>query len=473
MNLAELRAALEAVRARLNELIEVEGDLDGERAAEWETLIGREAELVDQEAAHPEARAERVRESRDRYRTIQVGAKQDTSPLDARGLATLENREVRGRVDAILNDEDIVEHLSAGQRDALRKKCRTSEMAAGGHMVSDSRKIANLLLATSTEAYRSMFAQVAGTGTPVLSAEEGRALLTARAMSIGTDGAGGFAVPVVIDPTIILTSQGSANPILAHCRQETITNDVWRGLSSAGVSWGFRAEAAASADISPTIAQPTVTTQRADGTIVYSIEVGMDWPTFADQMFTMLGEGYDELLAEQLTTGTSGSNQPNGLIRKLDATASIEREVATAGAIVPADIYALWKLLPKKFRRSSTWMSSTGVENAIRQFGTLDPNFTITISEEGIERLMGHTYEENDFMSDTVSGTGTQALAVVGDFKGYLVAHRAGMTVEPIPHIFDVTNNLPTGQRAWFAWARVGGDVIVSNAFRLLVNRSA
>ena len=52
-------------------------------------------------------------------------------------------------------------------------------------------------------------------------------------------------------------------------------------------------------------------------------------------------------------------------------------------------------------------------------------------------------------------------------FRGNEFRHRS----ELVPHLFDVTNNRPTGQRGWFAWARVGADSIVDNAFRLLQNQ--
>ena len=62
---------------------------------------------------------------------------------------------------------------------------------------------------------------------------------------------------------------------------------------------------------------------------------------------------------------------------------------------------------------------------------------------------------------------------VVGNWQGYLFAQRAGMNIEFIPQLFDVTNNRPTGQRGWFAWARNGADVVDPTAFQLLTNRSA
>ncbi len=62
-------------------------------------------------------------------------------------------------------------------------------------------------------------------------------------------------------------------------------------------------------------------------------------------------------------------------------------------------------------------------------------------------------------------------MLVVGDFRNYLVAQRAGMSVEQIPMLFSTTTNLPDGRRGWFAWARVGADSVSDNAFRLLQNQ--
>jgi len=45
------------------------------------------------------------------------------------------------------------------------------------------------------------------------------------------------------------------------------------------------------------------------------------------------------------------------------------------------------------------------------------------------------------------------------------------MSIELVPHLFDVTDNRPTGQRGFFAWARAGGKQVADNAFRLLQNQ--
>ncbi|MEU3972347.1 phage major capsid protein [Streptomyces bacillaris] len=444
-------------------------DLDEDAQRSWNDLEG-ELRFREQEVRGFE-RSERLRASRERWSSTQFSPQQDPFSEDPR---TLSGRAVYDRSMAVVDSSMGGRHLEPDQKAMVQRLLRTQTGDTNGELVG------RLLLATENPHYRSAFQKIAASSAPVFSPEESRAIeqvqLIKRAMSIGVDASGGFAVPVLIDPTIILTAQGSENDILRLARVETITNDTWRGLSSAGVSWSFKPEAAPAGDNSPTIAQPEVPTRRADGFIPFSIEIGMDWPGFAEQMSSLLAEGYDELLAEKLTTGTSGSNEPNGLISSLDAlTSPANIELTTAGVVGATDIYGLWNQLPQKYRRraSTAWLSSTDVQNTIRQLGTTDPNFTVDITQEAIPRLFGKEYPMNDFMEDDPAGTGTQPLLVVGDFKGYLVVERAGMTVEFIPQLFDVTNNRPTGQRGWFAWARVGAGVVNPQAFRLLVNRSA
>jgi len=469
---------LEEIRERMSEITSLmeaindeagDGELDDEQRTTWDELDGEHTRLTAQEKRL--VRLQRVQEARAKWNSVEVAPRSD-DPF-AEDVRTMDERHVLNRSLKVADDPVGAAHLRTDQKERVHKLLRTRDGDTDGDLIG------RLLLATENPHYRTAFQKVAGSATPAFTSDEARAIaqvkLIKRAMSIGTDASGGFAVPVLIDPTIILTAQGSPNDILRLARIETITNDEWKGVTSAGVSWQFNAEGATTSDNSPTIGQPTVTTKRADGFIPFSIEVGMDWPGFAEQMSTLLGEGYDELLAQKLTLSTGNNNEPFGLIGKLDATTTSERELTTASVIAGADIYALWAALPVKWRRKAkcAWMSSTGVQNAIRQLGTVDPNFTVNITEEAIPRLFGREYPMNDYMNGTTTGTGTQALLAVGDFDQYLVAQRAGMTVEFVPLLFDVTNNRPTGQRGWFAWARVGADAIVPGAFRLLVNRSA
>lgn len=443
------------------------------------------------------AREERVRAARSHYGSVQVkpGSRSEIDlyqdvdyrflDVEADGRGSKSSQQVWvERAKRIVGDENIAGHLHErktrsgetmpDRTDALLQLLRKKDGDTDGEL------IAAYLVATSNPHYRSAFQKASSGIAPIFSPEEARAVRDVnhikRAMSVGTPAAGGYAVPVIIDPTIILTAQGSDNPILRRARVETITVDKWKGLSSAGVTWKFGAEASAATDNSPTIAQPEVDTHRADGFIPFSIEIGMDWPGFAAQMSDLLGSGYDELLAEKLTTGT-GADTPIGILSRLAAQTSpdVSTPVSSAGTFVASDFYDMWARLPQRHRRrnSTAWMSSTDAQNAVRQLGTVDPNFTVDMTEEGIGRLFGREYDVNDYFADLTAGTGTQNLAVVGNWQGFLVAQRAGMNIEFVPMLFDVTNNRPTGQRGWFAWARVGSDVVDPTAFQLLTNKSS
>jgi len=451
----------------------------------WDQL---EAELRHNEAEIKQLQAE-AKEREDRKRKLNEARKWFGAPavhvkpnegelfdIDYRQLGYDHHTHAmfQERAQRVLDERHIGGHLTGRQRERLTTLFRTKNGDTDGEL------LAAYTVATSDPRYRSAFQKAASGFAPVFDSDEARAIQRVnylkRAMAVGSPATGGYAVPVVIDPTIILTAQGSENDILRLARVETITNDRWRGLSSAGVSWKFGAEASAATDNAPTIAQPEVPTYRADGFIPFSIEIGQDWPGFAERMSELLGSGYSELLAEKLTTGT-GSDTPQGLISVLAAQTDpdVSTEVATAGAISGPDIYDMWARLPQRHRRkqNTAWMSSTDVQNAIRQLGTVDPNFSVNITNEALPRLFGREYPMNDYMEDMPSGTGSQALLVVGDFQGYLVAQRAGMSIEFVPMLFDRTNNMPTGQRGWFAYARVGADVIDPTAFQLLTNKAS
>lgn len=477
MNENEIRERLTALADELRAIDTEAGEasLTDEQQTRFDALLDEQRQLdadLERREARRSALADlptRSRETGDGTRRApEVSVKPDAFTGDVRSLGQTEARDHALRT---LEDRNAVGHLSERQLaafDRLIRSARTRNIRPD--------EIARRMLLTENEHYRSAFLKLVTQTTPVLTVDEARAVdrfNEFRAMSIGTDAAGGFGVPVLIDPTIVLTDQGSPNDILQLARVETITNDEWKGVSATGVSWSFDAEAAAVSDDSPTLAQPAVPVHKAQGFIPYSIEVGMDYPGFAQEMSTLLSEGYSELLASKLTTG-SGTGEPTGIVTALDANAAVEVLPATDGAFVAGDVAKLWDALPIKYRRRPTvaWMGSTDVENEIRNFGAVyGANMSVDITQEGITQLYGRRFAENDFMADFTAATTAVNLLIVGDWKNYLVAQRAGMSVELVPHLFDTTNNRPTGQRGWYAWARVGADSINDLGFRMLQNQ--
>lgn len=397
-------------------------------------------------------------------------------PFDAHPSA-LSRTEARDRALKLVDTVRHVDVPDAGKEhlEALLRSQITRETPN-----TDGGYIAKRLLITEHEHYRSAFQQ-ALMPRPLFNNEEINALRALdklereyRAMSIGTDSAGGFGVPVLIDPTIMISAaleDADLAEFFQISRVAVITTDEWKGVSSAGITWSFDAEGSEVSDDSPTLAQPTVPVHTARGFVPFSIEVEQDYPNFAAEIVPLLAVGYNDLAAEKLTVG-SGSGEPTGIVTALDANTTVEVVVTTDGAFGAVDIYKVWDALPKRWRKRATWMSSVDVQNEIRQFGTNlnSHSFTVGLLQEQIEKLFNKRYVINDEMPDFVGTTGASNLLIVGDFSNFLIASRAGMRVEPVPHLFG-TNRRPTGQRGLFAWARIGSDSVVDNAFRLLQNQ--
>jgi HK97 family phage major capsid protein len=460
----ELRNTLEVLDAHLKSIHMTENgelrDLTEDEDAALETGIEIRKAIVSKLEKH-----ERISSIfRERPKAVQQALSNIRYGLDdaAGDVRRLTVPEARDRALRVLDSRDASSQLSGDQKEQVEKYVRTNT------------DIARRILVTENDAYRDAWMKmVTNPNAGYLLTDEERSAMRAweeyRAMSEGTSAAGGYGIPVFIDPSIIMTAQGSGNPFLQLARQVDVNTNVWKGVSSAGVSWSFDSEASAVSDDSPTLAQPSVSVFMARGFIPYSIELGQDYPQFASEMSNLLSAGYDELLVNKFTNG-SGSGEPQGIVTALDADTTVEVLLGTAGTLAAADIYNVWAKLPQRFRRSASWLGAVDINNKIRQLGTAN-NFhatTVQLSAGAAEVLMNKQWYETPYMTDLTSSGVHTNVAVVGDFSNYVIARRGGMNVELVPTLFDVTNNRPTGQRGWFAYARIGGGSANNQGFRLL-----
>lgn len=383
-------------------------------------------------------------------------------PSDVRSLAPSQVRDAALRVIDATSDAVLSPARKAGVQALIETRTERT----------DGNAIGKRLLVTENDNYRSAFMKTLRYGNSASwSPDEARAVDEYRALSIGVDTAGGFGIPVLIDPTIIITTGTNPSPLLAAMRVETITNDVWRGVSAAGTAWSFDAEAAEVSDDASSFTQPTVTAHMARGYIPYSIEFGMDYPGAAAELGRLLDVGYQDLLATKLSQGT-GTNEPWGIFVALDANTNAEVVVTTNAQFGAVDIDKVWAALPERFRARASWFMSVGYENAIRNFGsgTATSRFTVDQTREGISLLNGRPVILSDYAPAVATTTTARNILAVGDFSNYVLAQRAGMSVEVVPHVFGTTTNRPTGERGLFAYARVGADSVLDTSFRLLTN---
>lgn len=287
-----------------------------------------------------------------------------------------------------------------------------------------------------------------------------------RAMSL-TDNAGGYLIPFQLDPAVIITSDGTLNETRRVSRNVIATGDVWNGVSSAAVSWSWDAEAAQASDDATTFAQPSISIHKAVGFVPISIEALQDEANVAAEVGRLLAFGKDTLESSAFATG-SGSGQPYGVITALNTIAGSLVSATTNNSFGLPDVYKLDEQLPARYRKAATWAAHRTIYNDIRQFDTSGgAALWERLGADVPPLLLGRPAIENEGMDSSI-GTVNDYVLLFGDFDNYVIADRVGTTVEFIPHLFSTNAGRPTGQRGWFAYYRVGADVVNNGAFRLL-----
>lgn len=349
--------------------------------------------------------------------------------------------------------------------------------AAATHIIEshddEDGRLSQQILATSTPAYLGAWSKLARNQESTLTPEESQAIrevkTAQRAMSL-TDSAGGYLVPFQLDPSVIITSAGSRNDIRRFARQVVATGDVWHGVSSGAVSWSWDGEAAEVSDDSTTFAQPTIKNHKAQGFIPISIEAFEDGANVTAEVAKLLAFGKDSLEADAFINGLGdGSNQPKGLITALDGT-SAEMAPVTAETLSLGDLYNIQGALPARHRANAAWLANNLIYNKVRQF---DTNGGAALWEFlGADRpinLLGRPVGEAEAMDGTwnAAATADNFVLAFGNFENFVITDRIGFSVEFLPHLFGA-NRRPTGQRGWYAYYRVGSDVVDPGAFKLL-----
>jgi len=455
--LDELRA--EAIT--LSELDDITPEQDARLGAVLDDIAAREAELPTIEARA--AVLERA--------VAQRAANGDQAGADAGISAPHVVRKTAGPADVLedrnASPQKVADAIlrSFGEREVDDTQFRTLAKRHG----RDSAWTRNLL-ARSTDVYADAFQKYL-TGREMLLTNEERAALT-----IGTNANGGFLVPTHLDPTIILTNDGSTNAIRQIARVVTLTEgSSWNGITSAGVTASFDALGAEVSDDSPNnFARPNIPVHKAQALVQAYIEAFEDINGLASDVVMMFSDAKDRLEGAAHCTG-SGSNQPTGIFTALDANTNVEVTSTTAATIGLVDLQGLKRAVGQRFRGRGTWVYNPVYGDAIKALGTaISASYSTDITMDNTERLLGRPVVETDDAPDTQTTTVKDNEVVFGDFSNYVIVDKPGsVAIEFIPHLFNTSSNLPDGRRGWYMHYRSGADSVNDLAFRLLQDKTS
>ena len=163
--------------------------------------------------------------------------------------------------------------------------------------------IARHILMTGSEEYQESFRRY-------LEDPQGEAQRTALSL---TSANGGYLLPFVLDPTIILTNSGSANPWRRISNVKQTTSNTWNGVNSAGVTAAWLTEGTITTDTTPTVGNIVVTPAKAAAWVFGSYEVLED-TDFGQQLPRLLADAKDRLEEAAFATGAGSGGVPQGVV---------------------------------------------------------------------------------------------------------------------------------------------------------------
>lgn len=405
---------------------------------------------------------------------------------EAHARAKAENREVAGAsfehmrkvdpydADMRMYDADQLRDASRAilDRPEARHLDARSKEKADALIGLHGTKVSRLVVSTSRPEYRSAWSKIATGNVDLLTNAERVAVHEARTALNLADAGGGYAVPALLDPSIIYTGNGTANPMRAVSRIVTGMDDTWRGVTSAGITASWDSESIEVSDDGPVIGTTSVVSHKASAFVPFTVEIEGDWAGLATEMAGLFAESKDVLETPGFATGAGSSDVPSGILTDLfAASATVGVLPTTDGQFGAVDVRAVFAALGPRYRPTSTFMSSIDAQNEVRGFDTTGGLSlqTVNLSADYNFAVLGRPYLENSGFPDFTGTTGAANILVVGDFRNYVIFDRIGSHVELLPLMLG-SNRRPNGQRGLYYWWRVGGKTVNTNAFRLLLN---
>ena len=287
----------------------------------------------------------------------------------------------------------------------------TRKVSDGGYFAGNN--IARHILETGTPEYYDAFEKY-------IRDPEHMSTATRAALNLGV-ASGGYLLPFVLDPTIVLTNNASANPYRRISNVKTTTSSTWNGVTSAGITAAWLAEGAATTDQSPTVGNIVITPLKAAAWVFGSFEVLSD-TDFGQQLPRLLADAKDRLEEAAFATGT-GTAQPTGVV----VGATTTQTTVTTGAYVIADVYNIHAALPPRFRNSAScaWVANVAQINRTRALDTaMGSSFWTNLGKDQPEQLMGKPIYESSSIDPVL--TTTHKPMVFGDFSNYYIVDRVG-----------------------------------------------
>jgi HK97 family phage major capsid protein len=480
-SLQDMDAQMRTLRSQLRDIGQLPNPSDDDLV--WQGTIIKEHDALDEIAEPHRKRAADLERISKRAQDPENREEPQSKIPSMRGsngpdLVVRDNRdplEDMGRVRSNLVGPKELSARALNLIEADNKRSRwqlpDEKAEAASRRAEEDPRIARHMLLTGGEEYRDAFR--AYLQDPL--GEDNRM----RAINL-TNASGGYLLPYVLDPTIVLTNNASANPFRRISRVVQTTSSAWQGVNSAGVNAALVAETATAADGAPTdFAQIQVAPKKFAAWVLATYEAADD-TNFGEQLPGLFGDAKDRIESAYFATG-SGTNAPLGAEAALAAgsrVAPTTTGTAFNGTGAIPDVYNLQAALPPRFRQSTkaAFVGNLVTLNKVRALDLYGGgSFWANLTSDTPASLLGQpVYEASDLnatMTGTSAASGTASTTLMfADWNQFIIADRVGVSMLYDPMIKGTGANaqLPAGEAGWYMFWRTGSTTGTTAGFRYL-----
>jgi len=368
--------------------------------------------------------------------------------------------------DRVMADVDkLAKDIEREERQqALEKELAQSQgtIAAGREQPGEKKTDGYSIRAS--EEYRSAFWEAIRMGENVLFPEQRRLLLNpeVRALSVGTDSAGGYTVPDEFERTLIqgLQDQNVMRTLATVISTSSGTREI--PVVSAHGTAAWTGEAAAATESDETFAQVTLNAYKATTLIKVSEEL------LNDSAFNLAAYIAAEFarrvgaLEEAAFVNGDAAGKPTGVVQ--GASSGKVGATGQTTAVTADDLIDLYHSLKRPYRARGTWLLADSTAKAVRKLKDNDGQY---IWQPGLQsaqpdRLLGGPVA----ISDYVPAMAASAKSILfGDFRYYWIADRQGRVFQRLNELYAVN-----GQVGFRVYQRVDGKLILSEAVKYYQN---
>lgn len=349
--------------------------------------------------------------------------------------------------------------------DAAKARGQVEKILAK-HKDDANGAISRRVIGTSNPAYIEAWGQYVAQGKDGMSPARWALLQTY------SDPDGGVAIPVTIDPTFILTSDGAVNPLRqpGWSKIVTITTKSWSPVTTGGVTAAYVGErtTTGASDAAPSdFDGPVATPVQADVFVKFTASYQEDYgaAAIASELGGLIQDAKDVLEADKFIMG-DGTGEPEGIVAALIADTTSIVPTITDNVFALDDIDKLIAALPPRFRNTARarFLANLAIYQLARGFG--DAGQTAGSIYDPISKILrGYVAGEASAMDDVA--TDAKEILLLGAFEHFVIVDRLGLTTEFVPQVFD-GDGKPLGARGVYARWRNTSKLLFPNAFRLL-----